>query len=129
MQKKRMEKRTKKSAITLIEIMIVMFLIASITGVLAYNYKGSLEKGKKFKTEMAMQKLHTILDLAVAEDPSLLDSIESNWEDIVKDSALVSDKKSLIYDGWNKKYQVRYDHNQGIQIASEKYNSNNKNGA
>ena len=129
MQKKRIEKRTKKSAITLIEIMIVMFLIASITGVLAYNYKGSLEKGKKFKTEMAMQKLHTILDLAVAEDPSLLDSIESNWEDIVKDSALVSDKKSLIYDGWNKKYQVRYDHNQGIQIASEKYNSNNKNGA
>jgi general secretion pathway protein G len=123
------KKRVKKSAMTLIEIMIVMFLIASITGVLAYNYKGSLEKGKKFKTEMAMQKLHTILDLAVAEDPNLLDSIESNWEEIVKSSPLVNDKRSLIYDGWNKKYQVRFDRNQGIQIASETYNADHINGA
>jgi general secretion pathway protein G len=123
------KKRVKKSAMTLIEIMIVIFLIASITGVLAYNYKGSLEKGKKFKTEMAMQKLHTILDLAVAEDPNLLDSIESNWEDIVRNSPLVNDKRSLIYDGWNKKYQVRFDRNQGIQIASETYNADHINGA
>jgi hypothetical protein len=73
--------------------------------------------------------LHTILDLAVAEDPNLLDSIESNWEDIVRNSPLVNDKRSLIYDGWNKKYQVRFDRNQGIQIASETYNADHINGA
>ncbi len=30
-------------------MMIVMFLIALITGVIAYNYRGSLEEGKSLK--------------------------------------------------------------------------------
>ena len=57
--------------------MIVMFLIALITGVIAYNYRGSLDEGKAFKTKAAIEKLETILNLRVSEDPGLQDSITS----------------------------------------------------
>lgn len=33
-----------------------MFLIAMITGVIAYNYTGSLEEGKAFKTKAGIEK-------------------------------------------------------------------------
>ncbi len=50
-------KQYKRRYITLIEIMIVMFLIALITGVLAYNYRGSLDEGKAFKTKTGLAML------------------------------------------------------------------------
>ena len=49
--------------------MIVMFLIALITGVIAYNYRGTLEEGKAFKTKAAMEKIETILSLEIANHP------------------------------------------------------------
>ena len=51
--------------------MIVMFLIALITGVIAYNYRGTLEEGKAFKTKAAMEKLETILSLEIANHPEV----------------------------------------------------------
>lgn len=113
----------KKRAITLIEIMIVMFLIASITGVVAYNYKGSLEKSKAFKTEMAMEKLRTVIDLAAADNPDILDNIENQWEEALKRSPIVQNANTLIYDGWGKKYRVTTNGEGDLLISSEKYNA------
>lgn len=96
-----------KRCVTLIEMMIVMFLIAMIIGVVAYNYQGSLEEGKAFKTRTAMEKLETILTIAVSENPGRLDDIESRWRDYVSGSPLVSNPKDLIRDGWGQEYQVR----------------------
>lgn len=98
--------RKKKQPITLIEIMIVMFLIALITGVIAYNYRGSLEEGKAFKTKAGIERLQTILNLRVAEDPALLDDIDHNWQKIVRFSPLVHNPESLIKDGWGEEYKV-----------------------
>ncbi|MFV0340913.1 MAG: hypothetical protein ACK5MA_09885 [Parachlamydiaceae bacterium] len=109
----------KKLQITLIEIMIVMFLIALITGVLAYNYRGSLEQGKVFKTKAAIEKLESILNLAVAENPELNDSIEENWMKIVKDSPLVKNAKDLELDGWGKPYRVEKNSDGDIEIHSD----------
>lgn len=114
-------KKIKKRPITLIEIMIVMFLIALITGVLAYNYRGSLEEGKKFKTQAAMEKLETILNLAVAQDPRLMENIEENWEEIVESSPLVQNPRELEVDGWGYRYTVSKDPNGHIAIESEGY--------
>ena len=61
--------RFKKRFVTLVEMMIVMFLIAMITGVIAFNYTGSLEEGKAFKTKSGIDKIHTILDLHLASHP------------------------------------------------------------
>lgn len=113
-------KKLKRRYITLIEIMIVMFLIALITGVLAYNYRGSLEEGKAFKTRAGMDKLETILNLAVAENPSLMDHIESDWREVVRQSPLVQNYSALVKDGWGIDYRVSVENNQ-ILVHSARY--------
>lgn len=119
----------KKLHITLIEIMIVMFLIALITGVLAYNYRGSLEQGKVFKTKAAIERLESILNLAVSENPELNESIEENWKEIVNTSPLVKNPKDLELDGWGKPYRVERSTDGYIEIHSdglEEYEKNKK---
>lgn len=113
--------KKKRRFITLIEIVIVMFLIAMITGVVAYNYTGTLEKGRAFKTEMGIKRLTDILNLAVTEDPSLLQNIQGDWESIVKTSPLVNNPNDLIKDGWGNQYQVSVDSNNNVQVHSQKF--------
>lgn len=112
----------KKQFITLVEMMIVMFLIAMITGVIAYNYTGSLEEGKAFKTKAGIDKIHTILDLHLATHPEDRDSIESKWQEVVKHSPLVKNAEELIKDGWGLDYQVSRENDGDLSISSEKYN-------
>lgn len=109
--------------ITLVEIMIVMFLIAMITGVIAYNYTGSLDEGKAFKTKTAIDKIHTILDLHLAANPEDRDNIETNWKEIVGRSQMVKNAKDLTNDGWGNEYRVTKGNNEEIVIESEKYNA------
>ncbi|CUI15738.1 general secretion pathway protein G [Candidatus Protochlamydia naegleriophila] len=113
----------KKRFITLVEMMIVMFLIAMITGVIAYNYTGSLEEGKAFKTKAGIEKIHTILDLHLATHPEEKDNIDSNWKDIVDRSQLVKNAKELVKDGWGVEYKVTKDNEGEIEIVSDKYNA------
>lgn len=110
----------KRRFITLVEMMIVMFLIAMITGVIAYNYTGSLEEGKAFKTKAGMEKIHTILDLHLATHPEDAENIESNWRGIVEQSPLVKNSKDLVKDGWGGDYNVTKEEGKYI-IRSEKY--------
>lgn len=112
--------KIQKRFLTLIEMMIVMFLIMLITGVVAYNYKGSLDEGKAFKTNNAIKKIDTVLNLAVAQDPSLISDIESRWESILKTSPLVQNPQSLMTDGWGYKFEV-HEYDGQIYIKSKKY--------
>jgi general secretion pathway protein G len=116
-------KSVKKRYITLIEIMIVMFLIALITGVIAYNYRGSLDEGKAFKTRTAIEKIETILNLKVSEDPSYQDSITTPnvWHDVIRNSPLVSNPNALLKDGWGGDFNVSLDNNGVIKVTSAKY--------
>lgn len=108
--------------VTLIEMMIVMFLIALITGVIAYNYRGSLDEGKAFKTKASIEKIETILNLEIAKNPQLRDSIASEWKTVIGNSPLVHDKNALLTDGWGAEYQVDIDDNGSIRVSSEKFN-------
>jgi len=96
----------KRYFVTLIEIMIVIFLIGLVVGSLAYNYTGTLEAGKVFKTERAMEKIQNILSLKVAEDPKLLDNLHTDWLKYLEQSPLVSNPNELARDGWGKEFQV-----------------------
>lgn len=96
----------KKRFVTLIEMMIVMFLIALITGVIAYNYRGSLEEGKAFKTQAGIEKLTTILNLEIARSPDSLNNITTEWPNIVRTSPMVQNADALIKDGWGFPYRV-----------------------
>lgn len=111
-----------RRAITLIEVMIVMFLIALIAGVVAYNYRGSLDSGKAFTTEQNMTKLRNLIDLEAAKaniDPS---NITNNWPALLKRSPLVKNIDSLKKDGWGEEFTIEYDSQKGdYKIKSERY--------
>lgn len=112
--------KTKRRCVTLIEMMIVMFLIALITGVVAYNYRGTLDSGKAFKTQAGIEKLQTILSIALAEDSSA-DFSGNGWHRYVEESSLVNDPKALLKDGWGNDYQVQVDPTHGVIVSSSKY--------
>jgi len=111
----------KKRHITLVEMMIVMFLIAMITGVIAYNYTGSLDEGKAFKTKAGIEKINTVLDLHLATHPEDRNDIGSRWREIVAASQLVKNPEELKKDGWGMEYEVSSDSNGDIEIKSQKY--------
>lgn len=96
----------KKRCITLIEMIIVITLIGIIMGALAWRYTGALDKGRAFKTETSIARLETILNLAVAENPRLIEEIDSQWQNVVKQSPLIDDPNKLIYDGWGFEFEV-----------------------
>lgn len=110
--------KIKKRNVTLIEMMIVMFLIALVTGVIAYNYRGSLDEGKAFKTKAGMDKVQMILTLKFTDDP---DASIDKWEDYIKTSPLVKGGDSLIRDGWGEKYNVERNENGDFIVTSKRY--------
>lgn len=109
----------KRRFLTLIEMMIVMFIISLLIGFLAYRYTGSLDESKAFKTKVGVERLSTILNLKVADDPNFLNDI-SSWQSVVQNSPLVSNPNDLIYDGWGNLYQVTVSNGQ-IYVDSQAY--------
>lgn len=122
----------KRKYVTLIEILIVMLLISMIAGVVAYNYQGTIEKGKAFATEQTIEKIKTILTLRIAEDPSSLDSIPTNWKQYLKESPLVTNADKMSRDGWGVEFEVSVmrDNETGepeITVTSRNYDNYLKN--
>lgn len=117
---KKRDKRKKRS-VTLIEMIVVMLLIATITGALAYNYNASLNDGKAFKTKEGRSRIETILTLYMAENPTKPPSdVQSDWEKLIKDSPLVGKGADLTHDGWGKKYGVAVDSSTGeVKVTSQ----------
>ena len=97
--------KIKKRSITLLEIMIVIFLIGLIGGAIGVNLKGSIEKGKVFKTEQAQKQIKDVLLLQVAEGSDIDDVIKDPVE-YLKESGLVKDPKEMLLDGWKKPFQI-----------------------
>ncbi len=98
--------KKRKSALTLLEIMIVIFLITLITGAVGYNMKGSLDKGKIFRSRQAKEQLHDMLLLLLAEgtDPQAL---VSRPLDHIRQLNLAKNPDKLMVDGWGAPFQVQ----------------------
>lgn len=89
--------------------MIVIFLIGIISSVIGYNVKGSLEKGKAFKSKQGKEKLEAILNLQTSAGWSV-DEIctnESYLKECLKDSGMIKDVDKAVKDGWNLPYTFR----------------------
>lgn len=110
----------KKRALTLLEIMIVIFLIGLIGSVIGYNMKGSLEEGKAFKTEQAQAQIQDILELSMAKGIVAMDQVAENAELLLTDSGLVKDPKKMLKDGWNEPFTIRVTSEGKITISSKK---------
>jgi general secretion pathway protein G len=97
----------KKSCFTLLEIIIVIFLITLITGAIGYSMKGTLDKGKVFRTEQAIEQLKDLFLMCVAEGESP-DKIVNDPEAVLRKYALAKNPKEIVKDGWGDKFQITY---------------------
>jgi type II secretory pathway pseudopilin PulG len=103
-----MKQKKKKRPVTLIEIMIVILLIGMIGGALAFNMRGSLDKGKVFKSEQNANRVYDIVMMAYAtgeikfEDCTKKESVI----EVLNKSPLVNDANKLFTDGWGEDLQL-----------------------
>lgn len=96
----------KKRALTLLEIMIVIFLITLITGTIGYSMKGTLEKGRAFRTEQGLEQLHDLLLIALA-DGAVPEEVAKSPETALKGLGLAKDPAKLVLDGWNERFEIK----------------------
>jgi type II secretory pathway pseudopilin PulG len=94
---------------TLLEIMIVIFLIGLIASVVGYNMKGSLDEGKAFKTRQAKEQVADILLLQYANHNFAipLEEIAKDAEKYLKESGMVKKANDLLLDGWGKRLEIK----------------------
>lgn len=103
--------KMKKRALTLLEIMIVIFLITLITGAIGYNMKGTLDKGRAFRSEQGMDQLKDLLYICLAEGEKA-DEILKNTGEVIKKYGFAKNPKKILEDGWGEPYVISYDSNQ-----------------
>ena len=116
-----MSRLRKKYALTLLEIMIVIFLIGLIGSVIGYNMKGSLEEGKAFKTAKAIEQIHDILMLEVAKGEPI-ETVAGQAVAYLSHSNLVKDPAKLIIDGWGQPFEIKPNqYNSDIVVHSNTY--------
>jgi type II secretory pathway pseudopilin PulG len=110
-------KKNRCHFLTLIELMVVIVLIVSITAVLAYNVQGSIEKGKVVKTRQAAERLQEIISLEIAQGKTL-EQFKKNRVGFLKDTGLIKNPEDFIKDGWGNAFEVK-EENGELVVTSE----------
>jgi prepilin-type N-terminal cleavage/methylation domain-containing protein len=106
--------KRKKRAFTLLEMMVVIFLIGVIGSVVAYNFKGSLDKGKKFKTKYGAEKLENILNLMLSDAVTVdrLTGTQAILKNELENNQYARNQEEaekLTVDGWGAPYTITFD--------------------
>ncbi len=102
---KKKPKRLKR-AITLIEMIVVLMILTMITGALAYNYKKSIDEGKKFKATEMTARIKTLVEIAIAEGRITRNNIATEWEKEVVKSPLIQSSEKFLKDAKEMKFVV-----------------------
>jgi prepilin-type N-terminal cleavage/methylation domain-containing protein len=104
----RKKNQQKKRAVTLIEIMIVILLIGLISGALMFNMRGSLDKGRIFKTKQNSQRVYDALMMAYASGEFQLADVSK--DDVVlavlNQSPLIKNGAEALKDGWGDRFTL-----------------------
>ena len=117
---------------TLLEVMIVIFIIGIIGSVIGYNMRGSMDQGKAFKTKEGISKVYNIVHLEMeSSDIKALDGADSATIQVevleaIKNSHLVSRPNQYLNDGWKNPLTFvvkQVDNDYEIHMTSEKYES------
>ncbi len=113
--------KKKKRALTLLEIMIVIALITLITGVIGYNMRDTLNRGRAFRTEQAKEQLRDMLLLSLSDGKSPEQILHAPAA-CIKELGLAKNAEQLLKDGWNKKFSITYLPDEAdFQIESDAY--------
>lgn len=114
----------KRYAMTLLEIMIVITIIGIIGSVIGYNMRGSLNKGKAFKTKEAISKIYEIVQVEQAMGRTLeIKEGKVSVEEMAKfldGSGMVRKPKEFVKDGWGNDMTFLVKDNE-VQPQSVKY--------
>lgn len=110
----------KRYSLTLLEIMIVIFLIGLIGSVIGYNMKGSLDEGRAFKTEQAAAQIRDILAMEIAKGASMEDVIK-NADKFLENSGLVKHPEKLLKDGWGEPFKISRKGDSEVNVTSVRY--------
>jgi general secretion pathway protein G len=112
----------KKRALTLIEIMVVLFIITIVTSVIGVNMKGTMKEGKAFKSEKGSKQIYDILSLEIAKNPELIPLMMENPETILKNSGIVTDAKKSLVDGWGEPFALKFiEEDQDLKVTSKSW--------
>lgn len=118
--------KIKKRALTLLEIIIVIFLITLITGAIGYNMKGALDKGRAFRTQQAKEQLSNLL-LICLEEGERPENLVKNPAEGLKKYNLAKDPEKLVQDGWGQPFQITLHRNRrNFGIVSKNYDNYNR---
>jgi len=109
-------KKIQKRFITLLEIMIVIFLIGVIGGIIGINVKNSMQKAKATQTKIAAEKIKDALMYAIA-DGAKPNDVKEHPEKHLIDSPLIKGSSSkeiekLMTDGRGEKFKIKVKDNE-----------------
>lgn len=113
--------RKARRAMTLLEIMIVIFIIGIISSVIGYNMKGSLEKAKAFKTTEGIKKITEIFELELAQGTTTIQKILNNPAAVLDSSGFVTNPNEFLKDGWGIPYKITITRSGKPKVYSEAY--------
>ena len=108
----------KKYSITLLEIMIVIFLIGLIGSVVGVKVKGSMDRGRAFATSQAAKTIENVLLLEVANGVSI-DDVVKNPHQYLQRSGMVQDVDKMLKDAWNTPFKIDKKGAHGISVDSK----------
>jgi len=111
--------KKKKNSLTLLEIMIVIFLIGLIGSVIGVNMKGSLDEGRAFKSKQGANQIRDILLLEIAKGKSA-DFVVEHCATLLENSGMIKDIKKALKDGWGQPYKISANGNADIRVTSDK---------
>lgn len=114
-------KKIQKKPLTLLEIMIVIFLIGIIGSAIGYNMKGSMDKGRAFKSERAKEQIEDILQLQLSEGIATCQEIVEDPQFYIKRSGMAKNPDALLKDGWGVPFTIEATQDgYGFKIHSKK---------
>ncbi|MBP9841420.1 MAG: prepilin-type N-terminal cleavage/methylation domain-containing protein [Simkaniaceae bacterium] len=114
--------KRKKRSMTLMETMVVIFIIGVIGSVIGFNMRNSLEESKAFKSREGISRLYEILQMELATGKTTVQAIVATPTEAVKNSGMTKKTEQLLRDGWDLPYQfTATDQGTDIRITSAKY--------
>lgn len=105
-----------KRTLTLMELMVVIVIIGLVSSVVAYNVRGSLNRGRLFKTEQAMNMLDDFISLEVT--PDKIHDFIKDPKTVLKETGLAKDVDKLLTDGWGSKFVIKEEKGAKVRIRS-----------
>jgi type II secretory pathway pseudopilin PulG len=102
--------------------MIVILLIGVIGGVLSHSLRGTLDRGKEFRSKEGAKRLADILNMQIELELTKIEtlftgntttasSIDTGVKDCVRDSKFIpaDELETFLLDGWKQPYIIKKD--------------------